>query len=185
MGFELILNILILVLLAATVFFAARLSVQLDVFRKGRKDFENILNNISKSVNAAENAIQGMRAVASEEGTNLQKVIDRGRSLSDELQLIHDAGDALAERLEKLAGRTRAVAEELDDMRLTNVGKIQATKAASVPETENIRGFMIRDPDIEREEDTDIGEDILEDQFLSKAERDLYAALNKQNKKRS
>lgn len=154
----LILNGLILVLLAATIFFAARLSLNLRDFRASRKDLDQLVRDLGISVTRAEGAIAGMRQTASESGRDLQELVNQARSLSEELQLMNEAGNNLAGRLEKAAergGSSRHAAEN-----------------AEPP----VRGpFAIRDPEFER--DGDEGGDDAISGLQSRAEKELFEAL--------
>lgn len=119
-----VLNIVILALLAATIYYAWVLSSKLDAFRKNRKEMETLLDRLASHVAQAEGAIQGLRDAADESGETLQILIKRGKGLSEELQLINEAGNSLANRLETLSERSSRPeasddeafwSEELDD----------------------------------------------------------------------
>lgn len=123
------LNVVLLVLLAATVYYAARLSYFMSHFRQGRNDMAKLLADLSRQVAQAENAMSGMRGVAEKAGAQLQNMINEARFLSDELRFMNESGDNLAGRLEKLAERNR----ELVDL-LEGAGGIgTASDASSAP----------------------------------------------------
>src|SRR5438105_3674100 len=98
-----ILDVAVIVLLAAVLFFAIRLQKQLSEFRAGRQDFAALVGDLGRSVTKAEKAIEGLRDTARASGRDLQAQIDAARALSDELQIITEAGDNLAGRLERAA----------------------------------------------------------------------------------
>ncbi|MCB1556428.1 MAG: hypothetical protein KDJ15_03850 [Alphaproteobacteria bacterium] len=174
-----ILDGLILVFLGLTVFFAGRLSLHLKQFRSTRKELEGLLASLSSSIVRAEGAITGMKETAQESGRDLQDRIDEARKVLDELQLIEEAGNSLAARLETLAERSG-----------------RASRSSS-PSPSGV-GFSIRDPEFDRgtgaaegegegEGEVEEGESfeaVDDDRSLfsqslhSRAERELYDAIN-------
>lgn len=194
MPYSLALDILIVVLLVATIIYAARLSLYLKRFRDSKSDLENIITDLSRQIEKADIAIRNMHDAAEKGGNDLQKRMDRANAMFDELQLIVEAGDALATRLEKLAVRNNQPAETARntarggsagkktddyDQRLENIVRnvenADTAKANDAPSSM----FAIRDPDIERGEDATDGFSLDDDNadLLSDAERDLYQAI--------
>lgn len=104
---SLIMDIVVMALLAVTVFYAMRLSRQLNIMREGQGDLEQLVAELSSAVERADNAIRNMKQTASDSGDKLQKQINQARELFDELELITEVGNSLAERLQVLAERTR------------------------------------------------------------------------------
>jgi len=157
-AFMMILDVGVIVLLGAVLFFAIRLQKQLHEFRTGRDEFGRMVKEMSASVTQAEKAIQGLRDTARASGRDLQAQIDAARSLSDEMQIITEAGDNLAVRLERASERGSGAS---------------AGKAA---------GFAIRDPEVEKGE-VSVGAGDLADEnddgekLHSRAEKELYEAL--------
>lgn len=142
MDLGLLVDIAILVLLGATIYYAARLSVYLKTFHDGRKDMNFLIQDLSTSVSRAENAIKGMQASADQSGLKLQDVINEAKFLADELRFMNEAGDSLANRLEKLAERNR----ELVDL-LEQSGGVGHPAQPSLPQaaTPSTRAFHERD----------------------------------------
>ncbi|MGB1077103.1 MAG: DUF6468 domain-containing protein, partial [Bdellovibrionales bacterium] len=101
-----LLDIIILALLAGTVFYAIRLSQQLAVFKDSKTELEQLVSNLSINIRRAHEAIQEMQEVASSSGDELRDLIGKGQDLSHELQLITESGDNLANRLEQLASQS-------------------------------------------------------------------------------
>lgn len=171
--FSLILNGLILVLLGATIYYAARLSLNLRDFRASRSDLDKLVRDLGTSVTRAEGAIAGLRETAREAGRDLQELVNEARTLSEELQLMGEAGNNLAGRLEKLAERN---------------GRLAAGQADESSEPARARsGFAIRDPEFEGADSADDasadGEDGLAGGgFQSRAEKELFEALQGRKK---
>jgi uncharacterized protein YoxC len=180
MGFiELTIDILIVVLLAATIFYAVRLSFHLRNFRQNRKELDKLINNLNNEINKAHKAIEGLRTTSQEAGEDLQEKISRAQGLSEELQLMNEAGDNLAVRLEKLAERNRTVAGAIEAHGLkafeSHMGgrsvsgayegtgaqagaghdRRQTPSQPSEPARETYKPFQIRDPEYVRGEHED------------------------------
>ncbi|NCC22509.1 MAG: hypothetical protein EOM26_08605 [Alphaproteobacteria bacterium] len=203
------LDILIVALLAATIFYSIRLSANLKIFRESRGQIANLLEDLSNNIAHAEQAIAGLRETARDGGKELQDTIDKGRALSDELQLVTEAGDNLARRLEKLAsqrgrsGGERSSERDEEEHIFADPGleeifrKPERPKAKSEPAPSRPArggaeplGFAIRDPDFDSGAEPEgmpfdefLGAGPDEDPGLAtQAERDLYSALARKNK---
>lgn len=98
-----IIDIVILAMLCATVFYALRLSGQLKLLRQSKSELEHLVSNLAVNINRAHEAISEMQNVAETSGNDLHETVQRARGLSSELQLILEAGDNLADRLGRLA----------------------------------------------------------------------------------
>jgi hypothetical protein len=168
-----ILDALVIILLAGTIVFAARLSLHLRNFRSNRDELDALVRQLVEQVTQAERAIAGLREAAREGGRDLQQRINEARALADELQFMNETGNNLAGRLEKVsssAARPAPVAP-----RFTPVDEDMPPRAPA--------GFSIRDPEFEDGagddepffvEDEFAGED---DGLHSRAERELMMAL--------
>jgi ABC-type transporter Mla subunit MlaD len=109
---SLILDVIILGVLAATIFYARRLSRQITAMQADRKIFEKLIEAINNASARADAATKSLRDAAQQGGDRLQENINAARALSDELEIIVQAGDSLAERLEKLARRNAQAPQE-------------------------------------------------------------------------
>lgn len=177
----------VIVLLAGTIVFAARLSLQLKAFRSNRAELSALVNKLVDQVTQAERAIAGLREAAREGGRDLQQRINEARALADELQFMNETGNNLAGRLEKIsANAPRAAANSTAGM---NIGGARFDTprfddADDVPPRAQA-GFAIRDPEFEIGGGDDGDEPFfVEDEFAdeddglhSRAERELMLAL--------
>ena len=172
--FELAIDILIAILLAATIFYAVRLTFHLRNFRQNRKELDKLINNLNSEIDKAHKAIEGLHATSQNAGEELQDKISKAQGLSEELQLMNEAGDNLATRLEKLAERNRNVAETIEEYGLKAFeSHISGSSAAadtisgshgrnnrtpnrpSTPSHGASHPFQIRDPEYARGEEDD------------------------------
>lgn len=108
----LVFDAIIMVLLAATIVFAAKLSISLKRFKDNRDILDKMIRDLNTNVNDAERVIGQLQNNARETGSDLQRMIDQASALSDELSLMTEAGDNLAGRLEKLAERNSHLAQQ-------------------------------------------------------------------------
>lgn len=194
-NFAFFVDVAILILLAATVFLAFRLSMSLRHFRESRFEMEGLLSRLVSNIDRAEKAIGGMQNSASTSGAKLQAIINDSKSLADELQFMNDAGNRLAERLEKLAEKNRALVTEMESaggVKNTPISFLQhepfEKAAPQKDEEEDVAGFMIQDREYEEDnyedlDDADFGDEPAPAGFQSQAERELYEALYKKGRK--
>lgn len=201
LSLPLILDGLILVLLAGTMIFAARLSVQLQNFRNSRAALDKLVADLAQQIEQADRAVAGMRESARDGGRDLQQHINEARALCEELQFMNETGNNLAARLERLAesgarNRPQASFEPSFDERMAEIDgyedsqpvrKSPAQKKALTKPAGG--GFAIRDPDFEEDESVPEGEPAFgadepgaEPALQSRAERELFAALKGRGK---
>lgn len=116
--YPLILDSLIVVLLVATIVYAAILNRRLSNLRDNRVELEKAARSFAEAAGKADAGIKGLKLTADNAGATLQKEIERAQPLRDELAFLVEAGEALAARLEgaartagkssRAAGRTEA-----------------------------------------------------------------------------
>lgn len=197
-------DIIVMALLAATIYYAIKLSRHLDSFRSNRSDMEQLIRELSKQITRAQEGITVLDDLASTKGDELRKYIARAQGLSDELQIITGSADALAERLEQLGTRNRSIVDTMERKAVdlvypgvtqkiepepdtsTNLKAVRPAryedtlaKAEKKKEDTSSTFFSIRDADFEDNTD-DMDSD---DSLLSQAERDLADALKRRAQK--
>ena len=197
------LDAVVLIGLGVTIYYCIKLSKALNNFRKYRQEFNTLVGELSKNIDHAQDAIANLKNSSFEAGEDLQKVVNNARKLSDELQLMHDMGNSLANRLERISDTGRHKMTEKPDFDLggerdnTFEAKSPKKPTSKAPQKAPERGidkgkdapsFFIQDRDFEREEryedDEVMTRDLDDDGFDSQAERELYAALMKNTKKK-
>ncbi len=199
----LILDMMIVGLLGATIFYAVRLSRNLDAFRSNRADMERLIRELSAQITRAQEGVTALDDSARQSGDELQSLVTKARGMIEELTLMNEAGDSLAARLENLATRNRVVADELGGAAANLVYPGASAKPAPEKYTPDKKVepptyrdppltppsfFAIRDPDFDRDADEKpsvLGSAVPEDfgsendGFESQAERDLASALRR------
>jgi ABC-type transporter Mla subunit MlaD len=167
----------IAVLLLATIAYTIRLTTYLANFKKSRKELETIVKELSTHIDKADKAVQTLHDTVDDCSADLERRMNQATNMFDELDIIVQTGDSLANRLETIATRSRRIVEgghsDVDDL-------AEKTSALSQSDKEAAGIFAIRDPEIEKGGiASSAGFTIDDDEVLSEAERDLYAAMQK------
>ena len=123
---EWILELALVILLAATLFHAVRLERALGVLKRDRVQLQELIAGFNASTHQAELGIERLRSAADGAGQQIAGRLDSALSLKDDLTLLIDRGDRLADRLDVLvrAGRPLASAPP----RLTVVADANTTE---------------------------------------------------------
>jgi hypothetical protein len=95
------LQVVLLLLLLATMFHAVRLQRALGVLRRDRAALEELVNGFNESTRQAEDGIDRLRAAADGVGRQLGRQIDLARTLKNDLVFLGERGEKLADRLDK------------------------------------------------------------------------------------
>lgn len=95
----------ILVLLAATVFVAFKLTLSFRAFKNSRAEMDDSVLRIVAAIDQARSAIGDMNATARRHALELDEIINDAKKITAELRVMNEAGDSLADRLEQLADR--------------------------------------------------------------------------------
>lgn len=189
----LVLDIVVIVMLGVTIFYALRLSRHLDTFRSNRSDMEKLIRELSTQITRAQEGISTLDEISKERGDELRRLVAKAQGLSDELQLMTESGNSLAGRLEGLATKNRTMIDELGQTAVNMVypGGKPPTPVPYQPEKRVERTplgksgagtspFAIRDPDFESYEKKNEERSPFEESgFSSQAEQDLADALKK------
>src|SRR5580692_12402631 len=95
-----VLEIVLMALLAATLFHAVRLERALGVLKRDRALLEELVSDFNASTRQAEAGIDRLRAAADGAGRQLARQIDSATALKDDLTLLSQRGEGLADRLD-------------------------------------------------------------------------------------
>lgn len=108
---EWILELALVVLLAATLFHAMRLERALGVLKRDRVALQELVAGFNTSTHQAEAGIERLRAAVDGAGLQIARQVDAAMALKDDLALLTERGERLADRLDALvrAGRPLAV----------------------------------------------------------------------------
>eukprot|EP01037_Dinobryon_pediforme_P001896 gene1896-1928_t len=148
---ELVLNVILIIMLAATLFHAMRLERALGVLKRDRASLEEMVTAFNASTQLAEQSIDRLRNSADGAGRQISKQIDMAAVLSDDLQLLSERGEKVADRLDALV---RAENNELDRTAVDGREGLMKNIGYEASDREDVRSRL-----------------------RSKAERDLLKAL--------
>lgn len=98
MSFTLVLDVLIIVLLGATVAYGITLNRRLVALRANQSELNALVATLNEATGRAEAGIAGLKAGAEHAGAGLQASIDRARRLNDELAHRMDQASRTSER---------------------------------------------------------------------------------------
>ncbi len=111
-GMEWILEAILVLLLAATLFHALRLERALGVLKRDRAVLEDLVTSFNASTRQAEAGIDQLRAAADGAGRQMARQIDTVVRLKDDLVFLLERGELLADRLDSLVRAARPLAAE-------------------------------------------------------------------------
>lgn len=105
----LILESLVAVLLAATVYYCILLNKRLTKLRDGQDEFTGLVRELNDATRRAQNSVTDLKSSTVDTAKQLEEQVAVGRVLMDELAMITESGNNLANRLERqLTGDGRA-----------------------------------------------------------------------------
>ncbi|MGE0221857.1 MAG: DUF6468 domain-containing protein [Acetobacteraceae bacterium] len=99
---EWILEIVLVILLAATLFHAVRLERALGVLKRDRATLEALVAGFNASTRQAEQGIERLRATADGAGRQIARQADAALALKDDLAFLMERGERLADRMDSL-----------------------------------------------------------------------------------
>ncbi len=106
------LEIVLILLLGATLWQALRLERALGVLRRDRAALEQLVAGFNASTRQAEQGIERLRAAADGAGRQIARQVDAAGPLRDDLAFLAERGERLADRLEALVRSARYLAPE-------------------------------------------------------------------------
>src|SRR5688572_29666697 len=98
MELGLVWDVVVAVLLAATIVYAAILNKRLQGLRANKADFEAMVTEFNEATRRTEGAIQALRMAADQTGKALSAQVERAQALRDELGFLTSRADSLADR---------------------------------------------------------------------------------------
>ena len=197
------LDIVILVALGITIFYAIKLSSNLNKFRLHREEFLSFMGDLNKTIEAAEDAVENLKQASLATGDQLRRKVRDGQHLADELKIMIESGESLANRLEQSAEEAGG-AQSKKKVKIQPKSSVQDIEENDwflddIPEPpnnnekpqidEDIPSFFIQDREFDDEDEDERGQGANADQanenLQSQAERELYEALQKNKKNKS
>jgi hypothetical protein len=109
---QIALELVLILLLAATLFHALRLERALGVLKRDRAVLEELVAGFNESTRQAEAGVQRLRAATEGAGRQIARQIEQAQRLRDDLNFLTERGDTLAERLEGNVRSARMMADQ-------------------------------------------------------------------------
>lgn len=109
---EWLLDVILVILLVATLFHAVRLERALGVLKRDRAELQELIANFNASSRQAELGIERLRGAAEGAGQQIAQKVDAALALKDDLVLLIERGNRLADRLDTLVHAGRPLAGE-------------------------------------------------------------------------
>ncbi|HSV28640.1 MAG TPA: DUF6468 domain-containing protein [Candidatus Omnitrophota bacterium] len=100
MDWKIALDLLVSVLLIATIGYAVILNSRLTALRKNRDDLAKIIVAFNEATVRAEASIPKLKKAAEDAGLGLQERVEKAQSLRDDLAFMIERADTMANRLE-------------------------------------------------------------------------------------
>lgn len=170
-NYSLALDILLVILLLATIIYAMILSRRLSMFRANKGELETFLDRMNGAIAKAEASLQGMRATAQQTQATIGEPLQRAQALRDELVFLIQRADSVAEKLASGSGASSPASASSASSARAEAPAPRRKKATSGGDTFQDSPAPRRPVPVE--------EDLIADpaEARSKAERDLIRAL--------
>ncbi len=182
---SLVLDIAVLTALAGTIYFALRLSSSLNNFRAHRNEMKSLIAELTKNINDAQTAIEGLKATSNIAADNLEDVLHDSRRMAEELRMINETSDSLANRLEGLASQKGVLGEGSEPSYFDADEEEEFFEEPRAANTDDgpiePPSFFIQDREFD-DADGDDNTDSANETFVSEAERELLQALQGRKK---
>lgn len=161
------LDLILIVLLTATLFHAMRLERALGVLKRDRAALEELVRAFNASTLMAEQGIERLRNSADNVGSQITRQIDVASSLKNDLLFLSERGERLADRMEVLV-RSGSLSKQVSSVEAQNLARFAALELQ--PSRERVS--LLR-----HEQPVALGNDAPLVRLRSQAERDLLKAL--------
>lgn len=168
MNLTLTIDVILIVLLLATIVYAVVLHRRLGVLRSEKDDLEGFLDRMSQATAKADASLKGIRQTAEQAQALLNDPIAKAQALRDELLFLIERADGSAERVANATSTGPATGESPEGGRETG-GRRPGPRPARRP----VQSAPTGSPAPAR----DAGESDAPDGARSQAERDLMNAL--------
>ena len=110
-NFELIINLLVIILLIPTLIYAYRLNKNLSILRQNQSSLAKLVQSLNEATIKAENSIPKLKTATQSTSGELKEVVDSAKTLRDDLMFINERADNLADRLENVIHNSRSLPE--------------------------------------------------------------------------
>lgn len=106
--YKLILDIIVSLLLAATIAYAVLLNRRLETLRRNRDELARMIGQFNEATMRAESSIPKLRKAADDAGGGLQDRVEKAQLLRDDLAFMIERADSMANKLEIAVRQARS-----------------------------------------------------------------------------
>jgi hypothetical protein len=117
-SYQWILELILIGLLGATLFYAMRLERTISVLRKDRVALGEVLSSIKNALDDAERGVDSLRHMADGTGRALTSEIEAALQAQADLRFLLDRLDSVAVKVESTIRAGRAAAPSIDEAKL-------------------------------------------------------------------
>lgn len=165
MIWSLLIEVLLVLLLTATIYFAIRLNKRLAVLRVEKEQLEKLITQFELVADRAHSSLSGLRATADQVKSDLDDATNKSHAMRDELAFLIERADINAEKLAQLSSsKTGNLAQD------SGLDNEQSVSINSQENFENIQS-LANERDNEEIFDQNMG--------VSEVERELITALKR------
>lgn len=140
---EWLLDIVLMVLLAATLFHAVRLERALGVLKRDRAELQELITNFNVSTRQAEIGIERLRGAAEGAGQQIAQQVDAALALKGDLMLLIERGNGLADRMDNLVRAGRPIAGEAPRLTVVADGDAVQPRVRSQAERDLLKALRM------------------------------------------
>ena len=165
MIWSLLIEVLLVLLLTATIYFAIRLNKRLTVLRVEKEQLEKLITQFELVADRAHSSLSGLRATADQVKSDLDDATNKSHAMRDELAFLIERADINAEKLAQLSSsKTGNLAQD------SGLDNEQSVTINSQENFENIQS-LANERDNEEIFDQNMG--------VSEVERELITSLKR------
>jgi hypothetical protein len=129
MSLSVAVDLVVAILLVATIFYAIKLNRRLGILRGDRAELQSLVQNLAVASQHAEAGIAALKVAAEDIGRRLEKKVEEALSLREDLAYMIDGGSVVADRLEGTI-RARRDESKVEPMRQRAVERTPAGRQA-------------------------------------------------------
>ncbi len=122
-GLQWLLDLTLVLLLAATLFHAIRLERALGVLKRDRGAIEALVSEFNASTRDAQEGIEKLRSTADGTGRTIARQTESATGLRDDLVFLVERGERLADRLDHLVRAGRGIAPDTSPAAATSAAR--------------------------------------------------------------
>ena len=105
-------EVVLIILLAATLFHAIRLERALILLRRDRATFDTLIAGFNESTRLAEDGAERLRLAADGAGRQISRQIERANALKEDLIFLTERGEKVADIVERLVAEARSLSSQ-------------------------------------------------------------------------